>query len=260
MVFDPNNPPTGSTDDEEAGPQYIGVPTGYKAQVPGASKYFFDPATMGEDAAPVKYTSAPTLVDPIYKIGSENIPGGWGEERIVELQSQLVDAGILKRNAYQRGVWDPASAAAYERLLGTANSAGLNADQVLSNYRQVIAKYGRPEDQESPRQPLITQRHDPEALRQLLGQVATRTAFGPITREQEDQFIAAFNGLSDEAQKAKYVAEGSGAPGGPGGIDQSIDPQAQASKFVREQNPQGVREADVAERFDQFQQLLGKYT
>lgn len=252
-----SEPPPGQEEDEEA---FIGVPSGFKAERSGQKAYHYDPSSMGEDAAPVEYTRPTELVDPKYKVGSENIPGGWGVERIVELQAQMVAAGVLKASAYQRGVWDYASMAAYERLLATANASGLDADQVLSNYRQVIAKYGRPEDQESPRQPLILQRRDPESLRALLGTVAGRILGGPLSKEEEDQFILSFNSMSDAAQTASYAASGSGKPGGPGGIDQDIDPQAQASKFLRATRPQDVQSRDVMDRFNDFNQLLSKYS
>lgn len=251
-----SEPPPGQEEDEEA---FIGVPSGFKAERKGQQAYFYDPSTMGEDADPVPYTRSPELIPPRYRVGDENRPGGWGDQLIVELQAKMVAAGILKANAYQRGVWDLASQAAYQKLLATANASGLDADQTLANYQQVIAKYGKPEDQESPRQPLILQRRDPESLRALLGTVAGRIMGGPLSREEEDKFILSFNSMSDTAQKARYEADGSGGPGGPGGIDQDIDPQAQASKFLRETRPQDVQSRDVMDRFNDFNQLLSKY-
>lgn len=246
----------------ETGPDYIGVPSDYKAKVKPKSTYFYDPSSMGEDAAPIPYTPLTGTVEvaPRYKAGAEGEPASWPDERIVELQAQMVDAGLLKANSYQRGVWDQASERAYERLLTTANQAGLDKDQALSNYRQVVAKYGRPEDADGPKkQPFVIQRRDPESLKALLGAVSGRIMGAALSDAEMDTFISTYNSLSDEAQRANYIAEGSGLPGGPGGINQEIDPEAQAAKFLRESRPEDVVRHDVIERFDQFQSLLNKF-
>ncbi len=256
-MVDINTPPPGEEEDEVS---YLGVPSDYKAKVKPQSTFFYDPQTMGEDSAPTPYQPiSETLVTPKYRAGEEGRPASWGSERIVELQAQMVDAGVLKPNSYQRGIWDTASENAYTKLLITSNQAGLDVDQTLSNYRQVIAKYGKPEGTDAARQPFIIQRRDPEALRALLGNVAGKIMGGPLSPEEEDRFITTFNKLSEDAQRAAYVAAGSGGQGGPGGIDQEIDPQAQASKFLRESRPEDIVRHDVIERFDQFQSLLSKF-
>ncbi len=250
------NPPPGSADDEGGTPSYIGVPSNYR---PNRSplEFFTNPFKP-----PSKDEVDAYLAPPKYFTGDESRPAAWGEERVVDLQSQMVDAGILKSTAYQRGVWDIATANAYEKLLATSNAAGLDYTQTLSNYRAVISKYGRPGDQEksAERQPFISQRRDPEALRALLGNVAGKIMGGPLSKEEEDNFISTFNSMSESAQRAAYVASGSGGPGGPGGVDQEIDPEAQASKFLRETRPQDVVQHDVINRFNQFQDLLSKYS
>lgn len=254
-----SEPPPGI---EESEVRYVGgVPSDYVAKRKRASTFHYDPSTMGEDAAPIPYQPlTEEEVVPKYRVGEEGRPAAWGSERIVDLQAQMVDAGVLKPNAYQRGVWDQASETAYTKLLTTANQSGLDVDQVLSNYRQVIAKYGRPEDQDgAKKQPFVIQRRDPEALKALLGAVSGRIMGGALSPEEMDRFVTTYNGLSDEAQRAAYVASGSGLPGGPGGIDQEIDPEAQAAKFLRESRPEDIVRHDVIERFDQFQSLLNKY-
>ncbi len=253
------NPPGGSEEDQVS---YLGVPSDYKAKIPAKSTFYYDPQSMGEDSAPAPYTplSGATEVAPKYRAGEEGRPASWGDERIVDLQSQMVDAGVLKANSYQRGVWDAASENAYAKLLVTANQSGLDVDQVLTNYRQVIAKYGRPEGADgAQRQPFVIQRRDPESLKSLLGAVSGRIMGGALSPEEMDRFVTTFNGMSEEAQRAEYVATGSGLPGGPGGIVTDVDPEAQAAKFLRESRPEDVVRHDVIERFDQFQSLLNKF-
>lgn len=253
-------PPAGEEGDEE---NYLGVPSTYKAKRKAPTYHHYDPTTMGEDAAPVPYEPLTEQeVSPRYKIGDEGRPASWSSERIVELQSQMVDAGVLKPNSYQRGVWDQASENAYTKLLITSNQAGLDVDQTLSNYRQVIAKYGRPEGKDGAgpvKQPLVIGRRDPEYLRTILRGVSSRIMGASLSPEEEEHFISTFNNMSDAAQRAEYEASGSGLPGGPGGTVTEVDPQAQASKFLREHRPQDVVRHDVIERFDQFQSLLNKY-
>ena len=246
-----DEPPIGSTDDEITGPPTLGVPGSYR---PKPLDFFTNPFKPPTQEQVQQYVQ-PSL----YVLGDESRPASWGEERIIDLQAQMVDAGVLKANKYQRGVWDPASREAYQKLLEMANAAGTSVDTALANYRQMAAKYGRPEDAESPRQPLVIRRQDPESLRALLGSVATKTMAGALTKEEEDRFIATFNQMSEDAQRAEYIASGSGGPGGPGGTITDVDPQAQASKFIRENRPQDVVKNDVFQRFDAFQNLLSKY-
>lgn len=254
-----SEPPQGFEEDQVS---YLGVPSDYKAKIPAKSTFYYDPQTMGEDAAPVTYSplSGGTEVTPKYRAGEEGRPASWGEERIVELQAQMVDAGVLKSNSYQRGVWDAASENAYAKLLITSNQAGLDVDQTLSNYRQVIAKYGRPEGADgAQKQPFVVNRRDPESLKALLGAVSGRIMGGALSPEEMDRFVTSFNQMSEEAQRAEYVATGSGLPGGPGGTVTDVDPEAQAAKFLRENRPEDVVRHDVIERFDQFQSLLNKF-
>lgn len=249
------DPPQGSTDNEDVYiPPSLGVPGNYS---PKPLDFLFNPFKPPTQEQLQQYI-APTL----YRQGDESRPASWGEERIIDLQGQMVDAGILKPSKYQRGVWDSASREAYQELLALANGAGVDVNTALSNYRQMAAKYGKPTESERPNQPFLDRRRDPESLRALLGAVSGRIMGGALSREEEDQFISTFNSMSEAAQRAEYVATGSGSATdpGPGGVITDVDPEAQASKFLRETRPQDVVRHDVVERFNEFQSLLSKYS
>lgn len=258
--------PTGTTDDTEAkfiGPGDSTLTSSFRAKTP--TPYSYDiPDSQSSEYGFSGHTSGATLIDtpPRYAVGDQWKPmtESWAPERVADLQSQLVDAGLLDKTKYQRGYWDSSSANAYEKLLGYSNASGLDDSTTLRNIQQIKSKYGSTDESGPTRQPFISQRRDPEALKSLLGAVSTRIMGAPLSPEEEDRFVTTFNDMSDTAQRAAYTASGSGLPGGPGGIDQEIDPEAQAQKYLRETHPKDIVRHDVVDRFNQFQSLLSKYS
>lgn len=257
-------PPTSTTDDTEAkfiGPGDSTLTSSFRAKTP--TPYSYDiPDSQSSEYGFSGHTSGTTLVDtpPRYAVGDQWKPmtESWRSEDVADLQSQLVDAGLLDKTKYQRGFWDATSANAYEKLLGYANASGLDDSTTLRNIKQIKSKYGST-DSTQTRQPFISQRRDPEALKSLLGAVSSRIMGAPLSPEEEDRFVTTFNDMSDTAQRAAYTASGSGLAGGPGGIDQEVDPEAQAQKYLRETHPKDIVRHDVVDRFNQFQSLLSKY-
>lgn len=255
-------PPPSADEDEETfiGPSGTQLGSGYRANVAHRTTHFFDPAAMGESGEPVPYSrSYTTPVPPRYHVGDEWAPqtNSWRDERIADLQSQLVDAGLLDKGKYQRGYWDDTSAAAYKKLLGYSNVSGLDDQSTLSRYREIQAKYGATETTGATRQPFLGRNTDPEYLKNLLDDVAVRTIGRRISPEENAQFVTAFNQSQVAVQRQEYDLTGAGLPGGTGGTVTDVEPGAQAEKFVRDNNPQDVAEYDAIQRYKQFQALLG---
>lgn len=251
-------------EDEDSGPEPIGVPPGYIARVGGGEARRAPARSLGEFRR--GNVTLPRDVPPRYNEGQEWEPGGWPPARIADLQGQMVDAGVLKKASYQRGVWDQASMTAYKKLLAYSNAAGLDYQGTLQRYKEVVSKYGRPEDEdedgsgrEGPvRQPFIGSRIDPARLGQLIDDVSVRAIGRVITPEEKDRFAATFNETYLASQRQEYEASGSGLPGGPGGVITQPDPEAAAQQFIEKSKPDEVREYDALQRFKQFEQLLGR--
>lgn len=254
-------PPSAEEDDEKfIGPGSSQLGGGYRANVQRSTTHWFDPTTMGESGDPAPY--ARTYTEPIpprYHVGDEWLPqtNSWSSEKIADLQSQLVDAGLLDKRAYQRGFWDDTSAAAYRKLLGYSNVSGLDDQSTLSRFREVQAKYGATETAGATRQPFLARKTDPEYLQNLLDDVSVRTIGRRISPEEKARFATAFNESQVAVQRQEYDMTGSGLPGGEGGTVTDVEPGAQAEKFVRENNPGEVKEYDAIQRYKQFQALLG---
>lgn len=260
-------PPTGILGTDTS-PDPIGVPKGFTAK----STTTYQPGRGGHDPEDDNnygfYPVGPpatleTSIPPRYLEGMEWDPGAWSSEKIADLQSQMVDAGVLDRNSYQRGFWDATSASAYKKLLAYSNAAGLDYNSTLSRYKEVIAKYGRPEDKSAAtRQPFIGQQIDPERLNSLLDDVSVRAMGRKITPTEKAAFSSAFNQSYVTNQRSEYDMQNNyddaGNPvKGSGGVVTSLDPTAQAEKYLRETHPQEIKEYDYLSRFNQFQQLIG---
>jgi hypothetical protein len=251
---------------EEEEAEFLGPGTsrlggGYRAQVPSTRTGHFDPTTMGEsgDVAPYSRTIT-NEVAPRYKLGDEWSPQtqSWPTERIVDLQAQLVDAGLLDPDDYQRGFWDQESATAYRQLLGYSNVSGLDSHSTLQRIGEVKAKYGSTADKGAKRQPFISELADPVELSSLLDDVAVRRMGRGLTPEEKARFSDSFRGLQETEQRKYYEASGSGLPGGPGGSVTMPDASSRAEQFVTETRPDDVSSYQYLQAFKSFENLLSR--
>ena len=182
----------------------------------------------------------------------------WSPERVADIQAQLVDAGLLDPDDYQRGFWDEESAQAYRQLLGYSNVSGLDSHQTLQRIGEVKAKYGTTDDKAKIREPFIAQLSDPVALSDLLDDVAVRRMGRGLTPEEKNQFSNSFRGLEEAEERKRYEAGGSGLPGGPGGTYTEVDPQARAEQYVTETRPDDVAAYQYLQAFKSFENLLSR--
>ena len=254
--FDPGEPPGGGDLDEI---DYIGPGTSrlsgdYRAVNPnaitsGTYEPYRGPATRGPVATP-----------PRYALGDEWTPQtqSWSPERIADMQAQLVDAGLLDPDDYQRGFWDQESAQAYSQLLGYSNVSGLDSHQTLQRIGEIKSKYGGTKEKGRVRQPFISELADPAALNDLLDDVAVRRMGRGLTPEEKARFSDSFRGVQEAEQRKAYEMSGSGLPGGPGGSVTMPDASSRANEFVTENRPDDVAAYQYLQAFKSFENLLSR--
>jgi hypothetical protein len=126
----------------------IGVPPGYTARRTYRPDARYRPAgkyeakhgnasSSGFYRQSLEGPPAPGFYDaePLYTEGFEYMPSTWGPDDVADLQSALVDAGLITRGTkYRRGVYDQATQSAFTRLLGYANSRGETWTDALRSY------------------------------------------------------------------------------------------------------------------------------
>lgn len=249
-------PPISEEDETEyIGPGSSRLGGGYRATNPdavtsGVYEPYRGPATRG-----------PVETPPRYALGDEWEPQtkSWAPERIADIQAQLVDAGLLDPDDYQRGFWDQESATAYRQLLGYSNVSGLDSHQTLQRIGEVKAKFGSTADKAGKvRQPFISELADPVELSDLLDDVAVRRMGRGLSPEEKARFSDSFRGLQESEQRKYYEASGSGLPGGPGGSVTMPDAGARAQEFVTSTRPDDVAAYQYLQAFKSFENLLSR--
>lgn len=219
----------------------IGVPSDFRVFVP--------PETTPTGGGREMVTLPGWTVGPGYFVGDEWRPGGYGPDRIAEMQSQLVDAGLLDPTDYHRGTWDGQSAAAYKEVLAAANSSGRDAVTTLALMRSSYVGKAGPK-----RAPLVVRYTSPDDVRAIVNNVAVNRIGRYLTNEEMDPAIGAWHAVQRQFQEQSYAAED---PAGPGGaVTQPPDLQTFGDVRVRAEHPDEVFKHTAAERFNSFMGLL----
>lgn len=200
-----------------------------------------------------------TKVAPRYFVGDEFKPrkNSWTGAQIADLQTKMVKAGLLKKGSFQLGVWDKASIAAYELLLGYANASGKDATQELMSITYEREKYGVTDDEATKRPPLRLDTTHPDDLRGAFREVTKKMLGRALPDDELEKYISAYNQIEIEKQTEAYNLSD---PEGQGG--QMVAPPA-ANSFIeekiRKERPTDVAATAVNERADEFFSLLGAF-
>lgn len=113
----------------------IGVPDGYVATrqnfLPSARSGGFIEGDMPNSRGSTGGSSAPGEVVPRYFSGDHLQMAGMPPERIVQIQRQFEQAGLIDMDGYYAGVWDESTSAAMSALMGMANASGKTWEQQL---------------------------------------------------------------------------------------------------------------------------------
>lgn len=177
---------------------------------------------------------------PRYWTGDEWKPASWSPNNIAELQSALVQVGLIGSDEnISLGVFDTATKNAYRKLLETANATGVTWTEALSRYAEA------PVEGEG----LQVQLTDPNDLRRVFKEAAFQVSATQFEPGQIDAMVAAYHEKEREYQEAK--ARG----------DETVFAPPDPGTFVETEaervNPEGVLEQDVQDAEDAWMDAIG---
>lgn len=120
-------PPGGTGSTTTVSP--IGVPTGYKAPIQHGVFPTTPQGTNARWGTRTQFGTTPQTGQ--YMPGDEYGPAG-DLGAIPTIQAEMIAAGLIDKRDVRVGVWDAASASAYQDVLAFANQNGLTANDALS--------------------------------------------------------------------------------------------------------------------------------
>jgi hypothetical protein len=150
----------------------------------------------------------------------------------------LIAVGLLNPKTVRLGMWDVTSANAYAKVLGFANSQGLNAQQAL----QVYQSNPNLKQQQGPAyvEPTFTNPVDVQSNFQNVSQALTGTEMSA-----DQGFAQAYH------QQEAATGHTSGDS-----YTQAPNVQNAAQQYLIEHNPDDVRAYGVASRMNEFFNML----
>lgn len=136
----------GESTSGERGP--LGVPDNYRVDVPamgGPTDINGNPLYGRERETYGVGNENTRSQGPRYMEGDEWRPGGWGPERIADLQRMLTIAGLLNpKESITLGALDATTRNAYRALLEQANALGMDWQTAVAHLAQTTAAGGGP--------------------------------------------------------------------------------------------------------------------
>lgn len=229
--------PLASLELEDAAP--IGVPPGYRANV--------FPYT-----APKTLKQAQARGAPQYLNGYQYEPTNWPVEKRINLQNQLVQAGLLTKGKFQLGFWDAASIQAYEQLLSYANQAGASDSSTLNDLIDYVSRYGKPET--TQRSPIL--QTNPDDIAAVAHEISARVLRRRLSDDEVGRHVQAWQALETQYQQAVQTAniENSGAtitrPPTQAGFEERLTRQ------LEDENPQEATSAALQDAASTWFNLL----
>lgn len=238
-------PPPYSADQKQT---YLGVPNDYTtAQTP-----------TGMWGVPATFTSGD--VPPQYKQGDQYRELPTDTTQLALLQHALIDAGYISDTEAKLiafGSPDPRTAAAFEKLLVTANISGGDWQDALSKRLASVAANPQPTKQLPP---LTVQLTNPEDIKDAFQKTAQTLYGGDLPDDQVNAFVSQFQAKEQAAQTQAYNQQYNVAAGtyGPGGTTVA-PPNAgvDAAEYIKNAHPNEV----AAEEFgNKMSVLLNAFT
>ena len=204
----------------------------------------------GTDPNPTQYTAADLLspaADP---------------ENAIQLQEEMVQAGLLAATSLRPGVWDSASQAAYAKVLGFANQYALNAQQALD---VLVTNAKTTKTASSTTQ--LGQGVGGQGYNYFFPEysgAAINTGFQGAAQQEvgsEDSaalpgFTTAFKTAESQAAAGKDIAKVAGSGTG-GQYEQKPSPTDFAQQYLIQNDPAQVQAYGVASRMQDFLSMVG---
>lgn len=220
-----------------------GLPVGYEGYTTTKQAGFGGRIGLsGPGTAPgPTYEAAPRYFD-----GDQYTPASLPPETIARMQRDLARSGLLKGD-YHIGVWDAASANAYEYLLGASNAAGDDETTTLARFLDSPLQEDKPK-----RDPLVIRQTHPNDLAAVADTVARRTIGRKLRPDEISRFVSAYQSAEAGAQQSAYDAQ----PGG-GSVTDAPNAEAMAAQQIEASNPVEVGAHDLFDQYSAFLDMLG---
>lgn len=237
--------PPRQQEEDEGRPRPLGVPETIRTRA-GTTEPFTVETTVNDPLfyrfGHNEFESQTFKQPPRYWTGDEWKPASWSPNDIAELQSALVQVGLIgPDDSLSLGVFDRLTKDAYRKLLETANATGVTWTEALARYAQAPVT-GETDE-------LQVQLTNPEDLRRVFKEAAFSVSATQFDPGQIDAMVAAYHEKEREYQEAKFRGDDTVfAPPDPGTFV-----EAEAGRV----NPEGVLERDVQQAEDAWMNAIG---
>lgn len=185
------------------------------------------PFHVGQRSLPT--TTTTQSVAPRYFSGEEWRPGSLQSDDMIALQKYMVSVGVIKPGVGQFGVWDKTWADAYQKVLGFANSAGLDVQTALTRWGDMGAAEGE------QRAPLVKQLTNPDDLRKAFHDTIVNTLGQGWTQDRIERMVQNYQAEEAAAQQQNYDIEPTG-----GTVTAPPSPAAFAEAQARQEDPKSA--------------------
>lgn len=207
-------------------------------------------APIGEGHPNPHIWLSPTVGTPIndtaYKSGDEWQPLN-DPKSIIDLQKQLIAAGLINAKDVRPGVWDTKAASAYRTVLAFANASGTYAHAAM----QYLVENPSLGDLQGPQKP-VHQITNPADAKEAFRQAAQKLTGGDLPAGEQG-FADWY--ASKERQSAAAADAASAANAG-GTVAAAPSLGTAAEDFVREHNKEQTLNYGAASRMLQFYDML----
>lgn len=183
----------------------------------------------------------------LYRDGDEWSPAHWGPDKVIKLQAELVQAGILSKTNVRPGRWDSASASAYRQVLSYANAMHADAKDALNdllNHPEIGAAGG------SAPGPYATT--NPTDVKAAFRKTALEILGRELPQSEADKFAAQFKATEEAANQRTADA----ALAGTLNVEAAPSAGNAAEEYLRKTDPAGVHGFGMLSRMNEFEQML----
>lgn len=247
----------GVPDDPTAIHAPIGVPSDYSVTV-DIEKPWLYPGYHS------KVTKKPQYFD-----GDELMPSQWSPDKILDLQRQLVAAGLVSPGARVRlGVMDETTIDAYYKVLATANRYGsdwtMALDKLMGDTHEPgggaagqmmeVDEQGNLVPIGGGAKPLPTHTTAPEDLTRVFRAVSIEQLGKGLSPDELNSMVQAYNGLEIQRQREAYSAEGTTQ-----NVVSPPSPESYAEDYARKKHPGEVETESFLGGMEDFLGMVGSW-
>jgi hypothetical protein len=175
-----------------------------------------------------------------------------------QYQLMMWEAGIYGPNdTYNPGEYDEVSQTAWEKVVQRAAAQEISLAEVLEIGKQSVNDSGGLEayykgKKASTAQPLVTRLTNPDDLRMVAQEVATKRLGRNFTDAEITQFVNAYHGTETAASRGAYGA----AQGKGGAVTAEASPEAAATAYAQSEHPTEYAATAQVKVLDKIKSML----